>query len=201
MKKVIYSILALGLLASCSGGNQTNEDTSTVAEHATIEGVNLPTKLSLNKTELILNGAGVRSFLFIKIYVGGLYLPAKTHDPKEIINADEPSVIRFHAISRAFTSERMAKTVREQFEKSNPGKTAEFKTRLDILCDMLAKETIQIGDECDISYTPNEGIRVSKNGKDLNILLSGLDFKKALWSDWLSDIPADESLKKAMLGL
>jgi len=58
-----------------------------------------------------------------------------------------------------------------------------------------------VGDECEISYTPNEGIRVSKNGKDLNILISGLDFKRALWGDWLSDNPADEDLKKGMLGL
>lgn len=201
MKKAIYSFALLIFLASC-GDNKTTEDVTTVEEeHVTIEGVNLPTKLYQGKTELVLNGYGVRSFLFIKVYVAGLYIPVKSHDPKEIIAADEPTIIRLHAISRAFTSERMANAVREQFEKSHPGQTAELKTRIDMMCNRLAEENIQKGDECDIWYTPNEGIRFFKNGKDINIQLTGLDFKQALWGNWLSDVPAEEELKKAMLGL
>lgn len=201
MKKIFYSFLVLGILSSCGGSTTEQESTKLEEEHITVEGVDLPTILKKDSTDLILNGAGVRSYLFIKVYVGGLYLPAKNHNAEEIIEADEPSIIRLHAISRAFTSERMANTVREQFEKSNKGHTAELQTRIDILCNRLAEENIQKGDECDISYTPNEGIRFYKNGKDINIQLTGLDLKQALWRNFIGDNPADEDLKKAFLGL
>ena len=202
MKKVIYSLLVVGFLASCGGGNKTNEEELSGVEHiTTIEGINFPTVLSQDTTKLVLNGGGVRSFLFIKVYVCGLYLPAKNHDAKSIINANEPSIIRLHAVSRAFTSERMADVVREQFEKSNPGHGPELNTRIDMLCNRLGEETIQKGDECDIWYTPKEGIRFFKNGKDINIQLTGLDFKQALWTNWLGENPADEDLKKGLLGL
>src|ERR1019366_1360468 len=191
----------IGVLTSCGGENKTNEEALSGEEHVAIEGINFPTTLSNDTTKLVLNGGGVRTFLFIKIYVCGLYLPAKNHDAKSIMEADEPSTIRLHVVSRAFTSERMADVVRTQFEKSNPGRTAEFKTRIDMLCNRLAGEVIQKGDECDIQYTPNEGIRFFKNGKDINMLLSGLDFKQALWGNWLSNNPADEEMKKGMLGL
>ena len=200
MKKVIYSFLMLGVLASC-GGDKTAEENMIEEEHVTVEGVNLPTSFSQDSTKLVLNGAGVRSYLFIKVYVAGLYLPTKNHNAEEIIEADEPSMIRMHAVSRAFTSERMANTVREQFEKSNKGHTAELQTRIDMLCNRLAEENIQKGDECDIRYTPNEGIRFFKNGKDINILLTGLDLKQALWRNYIGETPADEDLKKGLLGL
>lgn len=201
MKKIIYSFLVVGVLASCGGETKINEESEAEVAHITVEGVDLPNTLKKDSTELVLNGAGVRSYLFIKVYVGGLYLPANSHNAQEIIEADEPSVIRLHAISRAFTSERMANTVREQFEKSNKGHTAELQTRIDILCNRLAEEDIQKGDECDIAYTPNEGIRFYKNGKDINIQLTGLDLKQALWRNFIGDNPADEDLKKALLGL
>jgi hypothetical protein len=200
MKKAIYSFLLIGFLASCGEENKTNEE-SPKEQHVTIEGVNLPTTLKQDTTELVLNGVGVRTFLFIKVYVCGLYLPAKNQSAKEIIDADEPSTIRLHAVSRAFTSERMADVVREQFEKSNAGHGPELDTRIDMMCKRLAEENIQKGDECDIKYTPNEGIRFFKNGKDINIQLTGLDFKQALWKNWLGEVCADDNLKKGMLGL
>lgn len=200
MKRVFYSFLVLGVLASCSS-DKTKEENTIEEEHITIEGVDLPTKLKQDSTELVLNGGGTRTYLFIKVYVAGLYIPVKNHNANEIIEADEPSIIRLHILSRAFTSGMMASVVRSQFEKSNQGRIPELKSRIDILCNRLAEETIQKGDECDISYTPNEGIRFYKNGKDMNILLTGLDFKQAQLKNYLSDICAEEDLKKGMLGL
>jgi Chalcone isomerase-like len=198
MKKIIYSFLFLGLLTACGGENKTVEE----VDHFTIEGVSLPKKLSLGQTELILNGAGVRKITFFKIFVAGLYLPKKSQNPTEIIEADEPSVFRLHAVSKAITPERLSKTIQERFEKFTKGdKNSIYQSRIDLLTDILKKDPILVGDECDIAYTPNEGIRLIKNGKDLNVLIKGLDFKKILWGNWLSETPADENLKKGLLGL
>ena len=51
----------------------------------------------------------------------------------------------------------------------------------------------------DIFYVPNKATLVVKNGK-LMAKIEGLDFKKALFGIWLSDVPADKNLKKALLG-
>lgn len=198
MKKIAYSFLILGLLASC--GEPKKEAKGTEGEYITIEGVNFPPELSQNSTKLFLNGAGTHAFLFIKIYVAGLYIPTKNYNAEEIIAEDEPSIIRLHAVSRAFISGRLSAAVREQF-KSNEEHLEEFQTRMDIMCNRLAAEVIQVGDQLDIAYTPGEGVRFFKNGKDINMLIPGLDFKQALFRTFLSDHPADEALKKAMLGL
>lgn len=197
MKKAIYLIFLVSVIASCS--NDTKVENK---EQITIEGVDLPKTLINGESELILNGAGVRSKLFIKVYVGGLYLPEETNDSDEIINADVPSIIRMVAVTRAFTSKIMSKTVREKFEESAEGNIEPYKTRIDLLCGMLDTASFQKGDVCDLMYTPNEGIRVYRNGADLNVLVSGLDFKQVFYKNWLSKtLPADESLRQGMLGL
>ena len=47
------------------------------AQAAEVAGVKLDDKASVGGQELVLNGAGVRTRVILKIYVGSLYLPAK----------------------------------------------------------------------------------------------------------------------------
>lgn len=42
-----------------------------------VAGVTLPETITLGSKPLVLNGAGIRSKFFIKVYVGALYLPAR----------------------------------------------------------------------------------------------------------------------------
>lgn len=197
MKNIIYILLAMLVFTSCGGENKIKTD-----DFVTIEGVDLPVTLSQGGQEFVLNGAGVRSKFFMKVYVGGLYLSAKTKDAEHIIDADEPSLVRMVAISRAFTNKRMSETVREKFEESAKGNITPYQSRIDLLCGMIDTLSFKKEDYCDFMYIPNEGIRVFKNGKDLNVLVTGLDFKQVIYKNWLSEIsPADESLRKGMLGI
>lgn len=199
MKNTFTLIILFAFLSSCGTKKQSESESSSFV---TIEGVELPTKLNQGDTELVLNGAGVRSKFYIKVYVGGLYLPAKTHNAEEIINNDEPSIIRMVAVSRAFTNKKMSETVREKFTESAEGNVEPYQSRIDLLCSMLDTATFNKGDYCDIWYVPNEGIKVFRNGSDLNILVKGLDFKQMLFTNWLSEEhPADMDLRKGMLGL
>src|SRR5437868_6894676 len=54
----------------------------------TVAGVNLDDHTTVNGQTLVLNGAGLRKKLFIKVYVGGLYLAAKNSNPQTILNTD-----------------------------------------------------------------------------------------------------------------
>src|SRR5947209_549071 len=44
---------------------------------ATVAGVTMEDKTTVNGQTLVLNGAGLRKKFFIKVYIGGLYLSAK----------------------------------------------------------------------------------------------------------------------------
>ena len=52
-----------------------------VSSAATVAGVNMEDKTTVNGQTLVLNGAGLRKKFFIKVYVGGFYLPAKMSNP------------------------------------------------------------------------------------------------------------------------
>ena len=187
-KTIITSILSTVLFCS-------------VIAQTTINGVTLSPKIAPAKTELILNGGGVRTKFFMKVYVAGLYLQTKSNKPKEIIEADKPMSVRIHIISNLMTSANMATAIREGFEKSTKGNVAPFQKEIDLICTIFQSDIIKIGDLFEIYYVPGVGVRCFKNGKDQKVCMSGLAFKKALFGIWFSEDPVDENLKKGMLGL
>ncbi|MAA66514.1 MAG: chalcone isomerase [Alteromonadaceae bacterium] len=164
----------------------------------TIEGVDMPDQMKADGSELVLNGAGVRSKWFIDLYVGGLYVSHVGSDPKAIVAADEPQAIRLHIISGMITSDKMTSATLEGFDASTDGNTAPIQAEIDEFMGVF-KDEIKEGDVFDLVYLPGEGVKVSKNGNARDTI-SGIEFKKALFGIWLSDEPAQEDLKAAMLG-
>lgn len=163
-----------------------------------IGGINMPESLKTGQSTLMLNGAGVREKFFLDLYVGGLYLKEKSADPGAIIEADEPMAIRLHIISSMITSKKMEKATREGFENATGGNIEPIKVQIEEFISVF-KEEIREGDIYDLIYVPGKGVEVSKNN-DHRSTIKGLPFKKALFGIWLSDKPAQKSLKKAMLG-
>ncbi len=163
-----------------------------------IAGINLPDVLETGQTTLVLNGAGVRTKFFLDLYVGGLYLQQKSANPEKIIAADEPMAIRLHIISSMITSEKMEKATREGFTKATGGNIAPIHAQIETFISVF-REKIQEDDIYDLMYLPGTGTEVYKNS-DRKSLMQGLAFKQALFGIWLSDKPAQKSLKKKMLG-
>ena len=165
-----------------------------------IVGVTIPDTLAAGKETLILNGAGVRTWHYMKMYVAGLYLKEKNNDPQKIIDADEPMAIRLHIVSNLVTGERMAKATNEGFIQSTGGNTAPIRDKIDKFIAVF-KEGIRKNDVYDIVYLPEEGVTVFKNGsRAMNT--TGLVLKKALFGTWLCENPSHKcpDLKKGMLG-
>ena len=57
---------------------------------AEVAGVKLDERIKLGGNELVLNGAGLRSRFFIKIYVGALYVSQKASTPAALLDASSP---------------------------------------------------------------------------------------------------------------
>jgi hypothetical protein len=169
-----------------------------ICQATEIAGVNIPQSISINQQELILNGAGVRSKLLVKLYVGGLYLKQQDSDPQKIIQADEPMAIRLHIISSMITSKRMEDATREGFINSTKGNTGAIEERIDKFISVF-KEQINENDVFKLIYTPGRGTEIHKNN-ETRAVIEGLDFKEALFGIWLCNKPAQKGLKKKMLG-
>jgi len=170
-----------------------------VAEARQYGDVTIPDTLQAGGESLVLNGAGYRSKFFMKMYLGGLYLKEQGSDAEAIISADEAMLMKLHITSGKVTTKRMIDAIDEGFQKSSqvgmyapPEKIDQFKA--------CFSEKIEKGDIFDIAYVPGEGVKVFKN-ETLAGTIEGLDFKKAVFGIWLSSKPADNGLKKKMLGL
>jgi hypothetical protein len=162
-----------------------------------IGGIIMPETLAAGSDTLLLNGTGFRSKLFIKAYVGGLYLKKKSSDANVIINADEPMALRINIISKYISSDLMEEATREGFHNSTNGNTAPFKEKIDMFVSVFS-DNIRNKDVYDIIYIPAEGVKVYKNHV-LKTTTKDLEFKKVLFGIWLGKKPADGSLKSAML--
>lgn len=165
---------------------------------AEIGGVEVPEKLSVDNSELALNGAGVREKFFFDLYVGSLYLKEKQQDANAIISEDELMALRLNIISDMITSEKMTNATIEGFENSTKGNMKPLQAKIDDFLDTF-KEEIKKGDSFEMVYVPEEGVKIYKNNQ-LAKTITGLEFKKALFGIWLSEKPAQKSLKQEMLG-
>ncbi len=163
-----------------------------------VAGIDVPESLTVGEHELVLNGAGLRKKAFFKLYAGGLYLGAKASDSQAVIDADEPMAISLHIRSKLLTKGKMVKALKEGFTKATGGNTAPIQPQIDQLISLM-QDKIVPKDVYTLAYQPGTGTQLIKNGTEVGVV-EGLPFKQALFGIWLSDKPAQTTLKKAMLG-
>ena len=163
-----------------------------------VGGVIIKDKLTLNNQTLSLQGAGVRSKFIFDIYTGALYLQNKTNNPVKIINANTPSDIRMVITSSLVTGTKMKEGFGDDFKVI---KSLGYKVDDNLLKKFLQTFDTKVhkGDIYDFAYFPQAGLVIYKNKKVVSSIKS-IDFKKALYAIWLGKKPAQESLKKKMLG-
>ena len=185
MKRLLMIILAVIVMSPMANAKQVGK-------------VELPDSLMAGTNELLLNGAGFRKKLFIKVYAAGLYLKEKQTDPQKIIDADTPMAVRMHFVYSEVSGKKLVEAWNEGFVNGTGGNIAPIKTEIDTFNAYFSKEAKK-NDIYDIIYVPEQGISVYIKG-ELKGTIKGLDFKKAVFSIWLGEKPADSSLKKKMLG-
>ncbi len=162
-----------------------------------VEGVTMPGTMELSGSNLVLNGAGMREKVVFDLYVGGLYLDAKSTDAKSIINADENMAMKLHIVSKLVSSKKMVGAVNDGFDAAMNGDTSSLADKIETFKGFFSDKIVK-GNIFDIAYVKGKGSVVYKNGKEVGVV-EGLDFKKALFAIWLGEDPADDDLKEAML--
>jgi hypothetical protein len=166
--------------------------------HATkVAGVTLDDTMMVGEQSLALNGAGIRKKLFIKLYVGSLYT-AEAGSAADIVAGDAPMAIRLNLVSNLLTRKKMVSALMDGFEKSTGGNLAPIQAGIDQLVAVLP-EKFESGTAMTLAYEPGVGTHLMEGDQSISVI-EGLEFKQALFGIWLSDKPAQKSLKKAMLG-
>jgi long-chain acyl-CoA synthetase len=167
---------------------------------AEIEGVKLPDTVQLAGSELTLNGAGVRTRVFFKVYVGALYLPKKAATPDAVLGETGAKRVAMHML-RDLEAEQLLSAFNDGLKKNHaPGELAKLEPQVKQLDAIFAAvKAVKKGDAVLLDYLPGAGTRVTVRGEDKGTI-AGEAFNRALLRIWLGEQPADASLKKAMLG-
>jgi len=163
-----------------------------------IAGVAVPESVTLKNKALVLNGAGLRKKLFMKIYVCALYLTAKRTAASEILADPEAKRIVMSFLYKEVGVERQVEGWNKGFRDNNSGEELKgLQDRINLFNSLFT--TVRKGDVIRFDYMPEEGTQVWINDT-LNGIVPGEDFFAALLKIWLGPKPAEANLKDALLG-
>jgi len=165
-----------------------------------IAGQTVPDSAEVAGKQLVLNGAGKRVKIVFDVYVAALYTAAKTADADAVINAFAPRRIELRML-RSVGASTMYESFAEGME-ANIGKDGlkKFAAQIASLSKIFdeAKSAAK-GDVIQIDFVPAQGTLLTIRGKSYPAI-EGDDFASAMLSIWLGKSPAQDSLKKKLLG-
>ena len=165
---------------------------------ATCPEVNLPAKVMVGKTNLVLNGIGLRkaTFFSVKVYVAGLYLPQKSVDAKKILNTNQSWKLVLHFV-RDVDSDDLHDALVEGFENATDGNVEAMRPQIDAINALVPD--LKVGDRLTFNHEAGRGISVNFNDSS-NSIVDGTDLSATLLTIWLGEDPPNEDLKTGLLG-
>ena len=174
---------------------------SSAAIAVEVGGVKLDEKARVGTTELVLNGAGLRTRAFFKVYAAGLYLTERRATTEEVLALPGAKRVALTML-REVTAQQLADALDEGIRDNHPAAEAErLKPRVaKLLAIMTTIGTAKPGMVIALDYAPGAGTRVSVDGTARGEPIEGDDFYRALLRIWLGESPVDRTLKGGLLG-
>jgi hypothetical protein len=171
------------------------------AQPVEVEGVKLEPTAQVGGAALQLNGAGVRTRVIVKVYVAGLYVPAKANNAAALLAQKGPRRVAITML-RNVDADTFASALIEGLQKNHSeAQLAGFKAQIESLnANLKAAGEAKKGDVIHLDFAPDAGTRVVVNGKPQGSAIAGDDFYTAVLRIWLGDKPADSDLKKGLVG-
>ena len=166
-----------------------------------VEGQKFEPTLALGGQNLALNGVGLRKKAIFKVYVAGLYVGQKTTNAATIINDKGPRRVSLRMLREVDASSFIDSFTEGLKNNLTEAQYTAFKPQTDaLLAVMKSIGEAKKGDVINFDFTPDVGTRITVNGQPKGNPIPGADFFSAVTRIWLGDKPADETLKKGMLG-
>lgn len=169
---------------------------------AELEGVMLEERIRIDGEELQLNGIALRTRMIFKVYVAGLYLPARAGTAQAALEAKGAKRIILVMMREASAQQFYESIDAGMRANSSEAQIAQVKPQTDELMAMIravgqAKNGMRIA----LDYAPSAGgTTLFVDGVAQGRPMPGEEFYQALLRIWLGDNPAQEDLKQALLG-
>ncbi len=161
-----------------------------------IAGVTIPETLN---TDLKLNGAGIRSKFFMKIYIAELYLEHPSTRADEILKTQGRKRMTMHILYDEVSREKLVDGWNEGFAGNlAPEQLKALEAKIQEFNGFFIN--VHGGEEIILDYTPDQGTVVSIAGK-IRGTVTGADFNRALLSIWLGKEPVGDDLRDTLLGV
>ncbi|HSQ34360.1 MAG TPA: chalcone isomerase family protein [Candidatus Binatia bacterium] len=163
-----------------------------------LAGVTLPDTLQLDEQTLVLNGLALRKKVVFKVYVAGLYLPAKEQNGEKILAADGARCTVMHFL-RSVSAGQVNEAWYDGLQANTPNHSAQLKQQFDQLAGLM--EDLKDGEKLVFTYKPGIGTEVKVKGK-VKGTLGDKAFADALFACWIGKKPGPgEKFKNGLLGL
>jgi hypothetical protein len=161
-----------------------------------VAGVPVPEALQLEGRTLQLNGAGLRTRLFVQVYVGALYLERRSSDAPALLAADAPWAVVL-VFRREVGHQKVLDGFVAAFEQNSPGQLDRLTPQLEVFHAIL--QDLKEGHAIRLHYLPGAGTTLTVPG-GATATVPGRLFGEAVLRTWLGDRPSDPGLKDALLG-
>lgn len=175
--------------------------TCALAQPAELEGVKLEQTTQVSAAPLVLNGAGLRTRAFFKVYVAALYVPKKATDAATLLSQTGPRRVAITML-RDVDAATFAGALNDGLKDNHSeAQLTALKSQIDAL-NAAFKQVGEAkkGDLIQLDFAPDVGTRVLVNGQQRGSAMAGEAFFSALLRIWIGDKPADGGLKKGLLG-
>lgn len=169
-------------------------------EYKEVGGVRLAQSHVLDNEILVLNGAGVRSLLMVKIYVAALYVHKSASNAEDIIHSKQSR--RVELIMKRSVDANMILDSFHSALKQNLSREIyqHFQPRFNELDSTIQNiKNTKEGDRLALDFSNHGDSRITFNGEQL-ATIHGEDFAQSLLKIWLGSKPVQDNLKKALLG-
>lgn len=169
---------------------------SSPALAGSLASVTVPDNVTVQGANLELNGMGLREKFYIDVYVGALWLPAKTTDSEKAITEDVPKRLSMHFVYGGGVSKKqLVDTYDEGLAKQ--GNPADLRAAYDQLYGWLSD--VGPGDEVRFDYAPGTGTAVTVKGVKKGTI-PGAKFMRSFFRIYLGANPPTSKFKKGIMG-
>jgi hypothetical protein len=173
------------------------------AAHAlTLHGVDIPPQVEVGGKTLTLNGAGTRYVFLFKVYTAALYLPQKSAQPQTIYAMPGPKELKLTML-RDVSGKELADKLNEGIKNNlSPEEFQAFIPSLAQLGGLFAqKNQIKTGETVTITELPGgKGSTIAIDGVASGGTFTEPQFFNSMLKIWLGKEPAEQRLKRALLG-
>jgi hypothetical protein len=161
-----------------------------------VAGVQLDQAVTVRGQQLKLNGYGIRKKFFVKVYIGSLYAAKHLATGAEALKDNGDKLIRMNFLHSKVDKQKIIEAFSEGFANNSPDLSGshEVKKFLSLFTSDFSR-----GDVVDLALGADGSVSVSHNGKALGSV-SSVKLARGVLAIYLGDKPADDSLKKGMLG-